>query len=142
MNHCKPIRIANDAPLLPVHNSIPSSSSKVTITSSNQAPASSNAPSGSRNTDQNTSTNIGDRAQQYVQQTSSDNTSSKSYLHWCVDSNPSDTLLFPLEIPQIDDVTIIQRLRSSYEAVKGIRRWISLTDCDGVKFVLVCSPIP
>jgi hypothetical protein len=63
--------------------------------------------------------------------------SSSSYLHWCVDKSSSATILFPLNIPRIDDVTIIQKLKSKYKAVKGLRRWVSLTDCDGVRFVLV-----
>lgn len=62
---------------------------------------------------------------------------SSTYLHWCVDSTPSDTLLFSLEIPRIDDTKIIKRLKHCYKSVKGVRRWISLTDCEGVKFVLV-----
>ncbi|KAK0101156.1 hypothetical protein ONS95_012864 [Cadophora gregata] len=58
------------------------------------------------------------------------------YLHWCIDSNASDTLLFPLKLLRIDDVTIIQKLRATYKAVKGFRKWISLTDIDSVRFVL------
>jgi hypothetical protein len=63
--------------------------------------------------------------------------SSSSYLHWCVDKSSSATILFPLNIPRIDDVTIIKQLKSKYKAVKGLRHWVSLTDCDGVRFVLV-----
>ena len=63
--------------------------------------------------------------------------SSSSYLHWCVDKSLSATILFPLNIPRIDDVTIIKKLKSKYKSVKGLRRWVSLTDCDGVRFVLV-----
>jgi hypothetical protein len=62
---------------------------------------------------------------------------SSTYLHWCVDSTPSDTLLFSLEIPRIDDTNIIKRLKHCYKSVKGVRHWISLTDCEDVKFVLV-----
>lgn len=66
-------------------------------------------------------------------------TSDESYLHWCIDSNASDTLLFPLLISRLDDTSIVQRLRTTYQAVKGLRKWLLLTDIETVKFVLVLT---
>ena len=60
-------------------------------------------------------------------------TSDESYLHWCIESNVSDNLLFPLKIPRLDDITIVQGLRTNYQAVKGLRKWLSSTDIETVK---------
>ena len=107
-------------------------------TTSNRIQASGSVSAKDTNIDQGDAGDSSSQARQIMQQMKLWVMSSTSHLHWCVDSNQSDTLLFPIDVPRIDDVTIIQKMKSSYASVKGMRRWISLTECAGVRFVLVC----
>jgi hypothetical protein len=119
--------------LLPVHHG-PSQSSSVGL---DQGHANAHHSGPRKSANQDATVDPGGINLQLSPQVNMTSNLSSTYLHWCVDSTPSDTLLFSLEIPTIDDTNIIKRLKHCYKSVKGARGWISLTDCEGVKFVLV-----
>lgn len=60
------------------------------------------------------------------------------YIHWCVDARRYETMLNHISILALDDVkNFVPKLKSAYDTTRGIRRWVSLTACYGVKFVVV-----
>lgn len=64
---------------------------------------------------------------------------SSQYIHWCVDASSYETKLNHIPILALDDVNFINKLKSSYNASRGFRHWISLTACYGVRFIAVRS---
>jgi hypothetical protein len=59
------------------------------------------------------------------------------YIYWCVDKNKLETKLVHLQVLKNDGVKFILNLRSAYKTRLGLRRYFSLTDCYGVKFIQV-----
>ena len=62
---------------------------------------------------------------------------SDQYIHWCVDVRRYETMLNHISILAPYDVNLVPKLKSAYDTTRGFRRWVSLTACYGVKFVVV-----
>ncbi|KAG8530715.1 uncharacterized protein KY384_004072 [Bacidia gigantensis] len=56
------------------------------------------------------------------------------YVHWCVDANRYKTQLTHIPI-KAQNAAFISKLKAAFNAIRGVRRWLSLTDCYGIKFV-------
>jgi hypothetical protein len=59
------------------------------------------------------------------------------YIHWCVDSNKWETQLYHIQVSDLSDGNFIDKLKESYDRTLGFWRWLSLTTCHSVKFVVV-----
>lgn len=67
-------------------------------------------------------------------------TSGNCFLHWCVDISRFETCLYHIPVPRLNDVSVISALKSAYNTACGFRRWVSLTACYSIKFVMVMPP--
>ena len=59
------------------------------------------------------------------------------YLHWCVNAHRAFTRLKELPMSYITDENLMPYLLSTYDAIRGVRSWLTFTSCAGVKFIKV-----
>jgi hypothetical protein len=65
--------------------------------------------------------------------------SSQKYLHWCVNVGPNETKLVEFDIKDITDSDLVPSLLERYHALRGLRSWLTLTSCTGVRLIKVTT---
>lgn len=138
---CGPLKCAGPStnlPLLPMYATQPSSSSagsSLPASTSNSLQANPSQVQQQANP-QGTIVNPGGN----LQNTMPTPNPNKLFIHWCIDISRTEVQnLFHIRVQHLRDMTVIPRLKAYYRQSKGYRNWFSLTDCYGVKFVLVSA---
>jgi hypothetical protein len=63
------------------------------------------------------------------------------YLHWCIDARKAVTRLIHMELSDVTDSNLIPCLLQAYDSVRGLRSWLTLTSCYGVRLIKVRFPV-
>ncbi len=118
-------------PVLPLHNTVPLASASGTSTHTQTTASLSSSGTFHRSPPQ-PALNLGNNSAAGQASLRPD-----QYIHWCVDVNRYETELNHISILALDDINFVTKLKSAYNAARGFRRWVSLTACYGVRFVVV-----